>query len=162
MTIAAFDIICAVLAVILVVRCMLRGFIGEIMSMASVVLGILAAIFLYKNGAAFIRANWIEMKVVPEILAFAAIFLVVFLFVRIVEFFLKDIINAINLHGLDRLLGMFFGLLEAFVLICLILFILAVQPLFDPMVILQNSIVAQILLPLVSTVQTSFLKTAGV
>ncbi len=54
MTIAVFDIVCAVLAVILVVRCLIKGFISEVMSMASVVLGILAAVLLYKNGAAFI------------------------------------------------------------------------------------------------------------
>jgi membrane protein required for colicin V production len=156
MTLAAFDIVCAVLAIILVVRCALRGFINEVMSMASVVLGILAAILFYKNGAAFIRERWIEMNVLPEVLAFAAIFIIVFLIIRFLEFVLKDIINAINLHRLDRLLGMIFGLLEAFVLICLILFVLAIQPLFDPTGLLQNSIVAQLLLPLVSSVQSSF------
>ncbi len=140
MTIAVFDIICAVLAVILIVRCALKGFISEVMSMASLVLGILAAILLYKNGAAFIRANWIEAKVIPEVLAFAAIFLIVFLLVRFLEYLLKDIIHSINLKGLDRLLGLFFGLLESFVLICLLLFILTVQPLFDPSFIFQNSL----------------------
>lgn len=157
MTIAVFDIICAILALILIVRCALRGFIDEIMSMASVVLGILAAILFCKNGAAFIRANWIEMKVLPEILAFAAIFLIVFLLVRLVEFLLKDIIYGINLHRLDRFLGMIFGLVEAFVIICIILFIIAVQPLFDPDPVLQNSIFAKILLPLITNVQSSFL-----
>ncbi len=161
MTIAVFDIVCAALAVILVVRCLIKGFISEVMSMASVVLGILAAVLLYKNGAAFIRERWIDMNVVSEVLAFAAIFLIVFLFVRIVEFFIKDIINGIHLHGLDRLLGMIFGFLEAFVLICLILFILAVQPLFDPMIVLQNSIVARLLLPLVSSVQSSLFTTTA-
>jgi membrane protein required for colicin V production len=151
-----------VLAVILIVRCALRGFIEEIMSMASVVLGILAAIFFYKNGAAFIRANWIEMNVLPEVLAFAAIFLIVFLSIRFVEFLLKDIIYGINLYRLDRLLGMFFGIIEAFVLICLILFLVAVQPLFDPAPVLQNSVVARFLLPLVTNVQSSFFKIAGV
>lgn len=161
MTIAVFDIVCAALAVILVVRCLIKGFISEVMSMASVVLGILAAVLLYKNGAAFIRERWIDMNVVPEVLAFAAIFLIVFLFIRIVEFFIKDIVNGIHLHGLDRFLGMVFGLLEAFVLICLILFILAVQPLFDPMIVLQNSIVARLLLPLVSSVQSSIFPAAA-
>jgi membrane protein required for colicin V production len=155
-TIAAFDIICAVLTLILVIRCALRGFIDEIMSMASIVLGILAAILFYKNGAAFIRANWIEMKVLPEVLAFAAIFLIVFLLIRLVEHLLQDIIRGINLHRLDKLLGMLFGLIEAFVLICIILFVIAVQPLFDPMSVLQNSIVAELLLPLVINVQSSF------
>lgn len=161
MTIAVFDIICLVLTVIIVVRCVLKGFISEVMSMASVVIGILAAVLLYKNGAAFIRAKWLEAKIIPEVLAFAAIFLIVFLLVRFVEYLLKDIIHRINLRGLDRLLGLIFGFLEAFVLMCLILFILAVQPLFDPEFIFQNSIVAEILLPLVVNVQSSFFNMAG-
>lgn len=160
-TIAVFDIICLVLTVIIVVRCVLKGFISEVMSMASVVIGILAAVLLYKNGAAFIRAKWLEAKIIPEVLAFAAIFLIVFLLVRFVEYLLKDIIHRINLRGLDRLLGLIFGFLEAFVLMCLILFILAVQPLFDPEFIFQNSIVAEILLPLVVNVQSSFFNMAG-
>ncbi len=161
MTIAAFDIVCAVLMLILVIRCALRGFVDEIMSMASVVLGILAAVLFYQNGAAFIREKWIDMKVLPEVLAFAAIFLIVFLLIRLVEFLLKDIINGINLHRLDRFLGMLFGVLEGFVLICLILFILAVQPLFDPTPIFQNSIAAELLLPLVTNVQSSFFEATG-
>ncbi len=161
MTIAAFDIICAVLMLILIVRCALRGFIEEVMSMASVVLGLLAALFFYKNGAVFIREKWVNMNVVPEILSFAAIFLIVFLIIRFVEFLLKDIIYGINLHGLDRFLGVLFGILEGVVLIALILFVLVVQPLFDPKPVLQNSIVAKILLPLVTNVQVSFFKVAG-
>jgi membrane protein required for colicin V production len=102
------------------------------------------------------------MKVIPEILAFAAIFLIVFLFVRLIEFLLKDIINGINLHRLDRFLGMIFGLIEAFVLICLILFVIVVQPLFDPLSVLQNSIVAELLLPLVINVQSSLIKNSEV
>ena len=158
MTIAAFDIVCAVLMLILVVRCALRGFIDEVMSMASVVLGVMLALFFYKNGADFIREKWISMKVVPEILSFAAIFLIVFLVVRFVEYLLKDIIEGINLHGLDRFLGVLFGILEGFVLIGLILFILVIQPLFDPSPIFHNSYVAKFLLPLVTNVQVSVFK----
>jgi membrane protein required for colicin V production len=156
MTLAAFDIVCVVLIVILVVRCAIRGFVDEVMSMASVVLGILAAMLFYKNGAAYIRINWIEMNVLPEVLAFAAIFLIVFLLVRLVEHLLKDIINGIHLNGFDRFLGMIFGLLEAFVLICVILFVISIQPLFDPAQLLHNSVAAKLLLPLVTNVQSSF------
>jgi membrane protein required for colicin V production len=147
---AVIDIILAVVIFLLVVRCVLRGFVGEILSMAAVALGILAAFFLYKNGAAFIRTKIMaDVQVVPEILAFAALFGIVFLLVKILEFILKDIIERIHLSGVDRFLGFFFGLVEGFALVALVLFVLNIQPLFDPEPILRGSLFAKYLLPLI-------------
>jgi membrane protein required for colicin V production len=151
-TIAVIDVIFAALIVLLAIRCALRGFIGEVLAMASLVLGLLTAVLFYKNGAAFIRTKILaEVRVLPEILAFVALFLIVYVVIRIVESILKDIIERINLGGVDRLLGLVFGLLEGFVVSALILVILTIQPLFNPEGLLGGSIFARLLLPLVSS-----------
>jgi membrane protein required for colicin V production len=144
------DIIFLVLIAILVVRCALRGFIGEVMSMASVVLGFLAALLLYRNGGVYLREKFMpDMKILSEILAFIAIFLIVFVVIKIVESILRGIIEGIHLGGADRFLGIVFGLLEGIVVTALILFVLTIQPLFDPQTILEQSFFAGFLLPLI-------------
>jgi membrane protein required for colicin V production len=149
--IAVIDIIFAALIIIFAVRCALRGFIGEIMSMASVVLGLLTAFFFYKNGGLFIREKFMPgMKVIPDILAFIALFLIVFILIRILELMLKEIIEGIKLGGADRFLGILFGLAEGIVVVCLIIFVLTIQPLFDPAPLLNKSIFTHILLPFIT------------
>ena len=58
MNIAILDIVLGGLILILIIRCALRGFIEEVMSMASLTLGILGAVFFHKKGALFIRERF--------------------------------------------------------------------------------------------------------
>jgi membrane protein required for colicin V production len=149
---AFIDIVFAVFILVLVVRCALRGFVGEVLAWASVVLGLLTGFLLYQSGAAFLRTRFFgDLRILPEILAFAALFLIVFVFIRILESILKDIIERINLGGLDRFLGLLFGLLEGLVLVSLILFVLLIQPLFPPERVLGESLFARLLLPLIAS-----------
>ncbi|MDR2029569.1 MAG: CvpA family protein [Treponema sp.] len=152
MNIAAIDIIFIALGLILIIRCALRGFIEELMSMASVVLGLLGGIVFYRSGAVFIREKFLDVKILPEMLAFIALFLIVFVAVKILEYILRDIILRINLGGVDRFLGIIFGMGEGILLICVVLFLLSVQPLFDPVPLLERSFFARLFMPLVGTV----------
>jgi membrane protein required for colicin V production len=147
------DVILAVLILLLVIRCALRGFIKELLVMVSWVLGIMGGVFFHKNGAAFIRTKILaEVPVLPEILAFIAIFLIVFLAMRFLERILRDIIEGVNLGGADHALGVLFGLIEGIALIGLILLGLYSQPLFDPRPLLTGSLFARLLLPLIQSV----------
>jgi membrane protein required for colicin V production len=149
--IAVIDLVFAALIIILMVRCALRGFVGEVLSMAAVVLGVLTAILLYKNGAAFIRTEIIsDVRILPEVLAFIVLFLIVFLLIKILESLLNDIIGRIRLVGADRFLGLLFGLVEGITLVALMLFVLVMQPLFNPEPVLRGSLFAELLLPLIS------------
>ncbi|GHV68207.1 hypothetical protein AGMMS49928_07110 [Spirochaetia bacterium] len=149
--VAVIDFIFGAVILLLTIRCFLHGFVDEAFSMASIVLGLLAAVFLNKNGAIFIRTKILaDVQILPEIMAFIAIFLIVFLVIKIVRAILKDIIKRVNLGGVDRILGLFFGLLEGFVVVSLILFVLTIQPLFDPLPVLRGSLFAELLLPLIS------------
>jgi membrane protein required for colicin V production len=91
-----------------------------------------------------------DMKVVPDVLAFIALFLIIFVLIRILELMLKEIIEGIKLGGADRFLGLIFGLAEGIIVVSLILFVLTIQPLFDPASLLNNSIFARLLLPLIT------------
>ena len=67
------DWIFVALIFLLGARCMARGFIAEVLSVASVALGLLAALLLYKGAAALLRDK-LGVTTLPEVLAFAAIF----------------------------------------------------------------------------------------
>jgi membrane protein required for colicin V production len=151
MNLAIIDIIFIVLIFILVIRGGLRGFITEIMSMAAVVLGLLAAILFYKPGAAFVRTKILaDMQVVPELIAIVALMAIVFLSNKILEHIIQDIISRVNLlGGINHALGLAFGLLEGLLLVCLLLFVINIQPLFNSESLLEHSLFEKILDPLV-------------
>jgi len=156
MNISAIDIIFIALILIFTVRCAIKGFISELMSMASVVLGLLAALYFYNKGGEFIRIKFLpDVKILPEIIAFIVLFLIVFAAIKILEALLRDIVEGIKLGGADRILGIFFGIAEGIVVVSLILFILRIQPLFDPASLFENSYFAEILLPLITGIGSS-------
>ena len=151
MNLAVIDFIFIALIGLFIIRCFLKGFISEILSMAGIVLGLLASLFFYKNGAEFLRSQfWPELKVIPEIIAFVGLFIIVFFIIKLLEILLKGIINNVKLGGADRALGIVFGLAEGIVVVSLILFLLEIQPLFDPSSIISDSFFASLLLPLIT------------
>ena len=151
MNFGVIDIVFIVLIALLMIRSFIKGFISEVLTMAAIVLGALVSLFLYKNGAAYLRETfWPEMEIVPEVVAFAALFIMVFVLVKVLELLLKGIIKGINLKGADKFLGLLFGFAEGIALVGIILFILHIQPLFDHTPIIQNSFFAKYLLPLIT------------
>jgi membrane protein required for colicin V production len=155
MNLAIIDVIFIVLIFILVIHGGLRGFITEIMSMAAVVLGLLAAVLFYKPGAAFVRTKILaDMQLVPELIAFVALVIIVFLSIKLLGHIIQDIISRVHLlGGINHALGLAFGLLEGLLLVSLILFVINIQPLFDPAALLEQSLFARVLDPLVGQIR---------
>jgi membrane protein required for colicin V production len=135
------------------------------MTLASLVLGALCSIFLYRSGAALLRERGLEaltekipgiiqkffpalVRNIPEILSFVLIFVVVFVLMKLVEYLLTDIVKRINLGGVDRFLGFLFGFAEGIVVTSLLLLAFRLQPLFDAGPLLEGSFFAELLLPL--------------
>ena len=145
----ALDIIFLVLVGLLALRGFLKGFTGELFSVASFVLAAIASVLLFKNGAFFIRSRYLQMKILPEVLAFLIIFIAVFVLGKITGRIVKDIITRTRLETPDKVLGIILGLVEGFAIVVISLFILTIQPLFDPVALLNQSFIAQFLLPLV-------------
>ena len=90
-----------------------------------------------------------NIRIVPELLAFVAIFLLILLVIKLLERILRDVIAGANLGTVNKLLGAIFGLIEGFAFTTLIIFVLSVQPLFDASKLIGESIFAQFLLPII-------------
>ena len=149
MNIAVIDIVFASIVLILVVRCALRGFIEEFMSMAALVLGVLFAVLFFKPGAAFVSGK-LGVTMLPEVVSFIALFLIAFIIVKIFEKILCGIIERIDMAGLDKGLGVVLGLVEGLLVVSVALFVVSVQPLFDPTNLLDKSLFAKYLMPFVT------------
>ncbi|MDR2543855.1 MAG: CvpA family protein [Treponema sp.] len=149
------DVVFLLLIILLMIRCFLKGIISEFLNMSGFVFGLLASLFLYKNGAEFIRENfWPELEIIPEVIAFIALFLIVFIIIKLLEILLKGIIQGIRLGNVDKFFGIFFGFAEGIVLVSLILFLLRIQPFFDSSIILEDSYFANLLLPYITGIES--------
>jgi membrane protein required for colicin V production len=121
------DWIFIVLLAILGVRCMARGFVAEILSVASVLGGLLAGLLLYKP-AGELFVSWgltAEPAALPGVLGFAAAFLIVYLVVKLVERLLKEGIEEAELGGIDRFFGLVLGLAEGLIVVALVLVLMS-------------------------------------
>jgi len=130
-------------------RCWFRGIIGEVLTMAAVVGGLLAGIFFYRP-----IGLWIS-RLYPlggfEIVAgFVAAFAIVFIVVKIVERSLRSVLENLNLDMLDRIFGLVFGALEGLIIATIILMILRYQPIVSVESLLDGSFMARWLIPLVA------------
>jgi membrane protein required for colicin V production len=149
--IPTIDIVFFLLIVLLIIHGYVKGFVGELFSWAPIILAVYVAFFLCPQGAAFIRTHAMEnVRVVPEILAFLAVFLSIMFLVRILEHILKDVVEGTNLGAVDKMLGAVFGLAEGIALTALVLFVFMVQPIFDASGLTGDSLFAQYLLPIIN------------
>lgn len=152
MSFSTIDIIFASVILILVVRCTLRGFVEEFMSVAAITLGLIVAILLYPQGAVYVKTK-MNIQVMPQVLAFAALFIGVFILVKIFEHILRDIVQRVQLGSVDRFLGILWGAVEGLLVVALAIFALSVQPLFDASPLLDKSMFAHYLLPLIGSLE---------
>jgi len=130
-------------------RCWFRGLIGEVLSAAAIVGGLLAGIFFYRPIGAWI-STLVELGGFQPVVGFVAAFAVVFIVVKIVERSLRSVLENLNLDILDKLLGLAFGAIEGVIVSAVVIIVLRYQPLFNVESLLSGSFVARTLLPIIA------------
>jgi membrane protein required for colicin V production len=150
------DWIFVVVLVLLGARCMIKGFVSEVLSVAALLVGLLSALFLYK-AASQLLVSWglaATPQIVPAILGFAIVFLLAFLLVKLIERLLREGIEAAELGGVDRILGLLLGLAEGLILVSLVLVAMSLlEPALKSIAgyhkLLSGSFFARLILPLI-------------
>ena len=143
------DVIFTILIGLLIIHGFIKGLVEALFSWACLILGVWVAVLLFPAGGAFIRERFaLNVRVLPELLAFIAIFLLIVVCVKLLERLLKTVIEGARLGTLNKILGALFGVVEGFALSLIIIFVFIVQPLFDASALIENSLIAQTLLPL--------------
>jgi|JFJP01.1.fsa_nt_gi membrane protein required for colicin V production len=145
----SLDYVLFAIIAVAALRCWFRGIIGEILSTAALVGGLLAGIFFYRPIGAWI-SNLVALGGLEPFAGFVAAFAIVFIVVKVIERSLRSVLENLNLDFLDRILGLVFGALEGIIISAIILLVLRYQPLVNVGALLEGSFVARILLPIIA------------
>jgi membrane protein required for colicin V production len=143
--IAPIDIFFIAVVLIATIRCLIRGFVREIMSVAALVGGIAAAVLFSAQGAEFV-VKYLQLTRLSRFIAFLGIFILVYLVIKICEGLIQRLLEKLHLEKLDRALGFFLGIIEGILLITVIIFVMQIQPFFPVEKVLQESFIAQIIM----------------
>lgn len=155
------------LVVLLAVRCFVRGFVQEILSVASYLVGLLAGL-LFSNKVIELAGKRIDLAAIPPsvqyVVAFIVCALLGFIVMKLIEKLIREGLEAANLDIFDKILGLVLGIGEGLAVVSLVLVILKIQPFFDASRLISESVFASALLPLVGpfmdkTLGTDFGKT---
>ena len=152
MELTGFDIVLLVIVGFAALRGAIRGFVKELLSMASVILGVTAAV-VFSGWVAVYLEPYVGAGPWAQIVAFIGIFLVVYVVVKLFERAFSQIIDKVHLESLDHALGLFLGTAEGILLVFLIIMLIQIQPVFEVERLLEQSEVTGILLPLLPYVQ---------
>lgn len=151
MTLGALDYLFGSILIIAALRCTYRGFVAEVIAVAAVGGGLLAAFIFSAPGAAIVAGGLGESPW-NRVIAFLLIFLMVYLLLKIFEGLLYRILDSLRLENLDRALGFLLGLAEGLLVCLLVIYILQVQTFTDTTQLLEESLFVRtvsFLLPLI-------------
>lgn len=138
MNFTVVDWIFSIMILIFAFSGLIRGFVDNVFGKLAFILGILFACLFYVNISVAVFKG-IENVVLKNVLSFLLIFVVVFLVVKIVQGIISKIFTWQPLKSLDKTLGFFFGIIEGFAVVWLILFLLSIQPFFSAENLVSNS-----------------------
>jgi membrane protein required for colicin V production len=114
------DIFIIVTLVISLLIGLFRGFIREILSLLSW-LGALWLGYAYATLGASYLEPYITQPPLRVVVAFAAIFIVALIGFSIISYLLYRLLSIAGVSGVDRSLGMLFGLVRGFVIVALLI-----------------------------------------
>ena len=147
---SVLDIIFIIIAIVIVVRCIMRGFVEEFLSMAAIILGFAGAVFL-SGPIGKIVETYFGLSMWSHIIAFLGCFIGIYIIIKILEGVIHRIFDKLNLERLDKALGFVLGLLEAFLVVAILIFILSWftwLPFLDIEQLLADSFIAGFIKPL--------------
>jgi membrane protein required for colicin V production len=147
MDLAPIDVVFIAVVVFTTIRAGIRGFVRELLSMAAVILGIGCAV-LFSGIASLYIDEYFGASVWSQVTAFLALFILVYIVVKIFEAVLNALIEKIHLDNLDHALGFLLGIAEGLVLVFVSILIIQIQPFIPPQHLIGESVLARVLLPL--------------
>jgi len=97
----------------------IRGFVRESMSLATWIVAIYCSVTFCQSASSHL-SRWIVSEQVRVVVAFFLIFILLLLIGSIISHSVSALVKATPLSGIDRFLGMFFGLVRGIVLVALL------------------------------------------
>ena len=136
------DLLFLLVALFFVIKGFIRGFISEFMSMAALILGLVAALMFQGQVAALLK-DMVKSDTFRPLIAFFILFIGTYIVVNLLEMMLHNAIEAIKMNSLYRLLGILWGLLETSVIVLIVVFLIYRFKFKAGMSFLDESVVAK-------------------
>jgi len=149
--ISPVDVVFVIAVLFITARAILRGFVVEFISVASVVGGIIAG-FVFSSILTNYIAQYFKISWWNRLISFLIIFLIVYILLKLIEKFFYNLIEKIELQRLDRSLGLFLGLLESCIIILFVVTIVDAQPFFSPDKIFSGSVIVEYARKIISAI----------
>jgi len=148
MTLLPLDFVFIAIILLITVLVTVKGFIAEFFSKAAVLIGAAGAIVFYGKLSPYV-AKLVSGKTLPSVIAFLALFLILYLFVKVIQQLAGSAFESETMTNLDRALGFFLGLAEGIIVVAIILIAIRMQPWFDISSFISKSFFAKLLEPVV-------------
>ncbi|MCE5257161.1 MAG: CvpA family protein [Spirochaetaceae bacterium] len=149
--------------ILLAVRCFAKGFVQEVLSVASWAGGLFSAL-LFSNAfsefAARTLGTGLLSPTVQYVISFMVCFILGFLIMKLIEKLIREGLEAAHLEVFNKILGLVLGLAEGLAIVALILIIMEIQPFFNADGILASSMYAKTILPLLGPTINNTIKPA--
>lgn len=144
------DYIFMLIILVMAISATIKGFLGEVFSKAAFFLGLILALVFYGKLMP-VMAQYISVPFVQALLSFVAIFIGVYLIIRLVQLILKKLfLSGSIMKGLDKSLGFFLGIIEGFIVIFMVLFVLNMLPWENVRSIVNGSIFQKMFIMIIS------------
>ncbi len=130
MNFTVIDWVFSLIILIFAISGIIKGFIDNVFGKIAFIAGIILGYLFYKDIAVSLLKD-INIPYAANIIAFLLIFVVTFLVVKIIQMIVAKAFQWSILKSLDRTLGFIFGMVEGAAVVCLLVFILTVQPFFN-------------------------------
>ncbi|MGI6481407.1 MAG: CvpA family protein [Sphaerochaetaceae bacterium] len=121
------DIIIVVIVLVTTITATVRGFAQTLSKRLGFLIGLVVALF-YAHLLANLLVETFELPLLwSTLIAFAVIFIVVYLLIIAFGKLLSKALEAVRLNFLNRILGAALGIVEAFVIVAVIVYLLNLQ-----------------------------------
>jgi len=124
----SLDIIFGIFLLILAFKCMRKGFVASVIQL----LGLIVIVFTIAKAGQFVKLIVIEQlgwsDTVAAIASYILIAIIILLMVKFIIFLINRVVEILSLKWLNKLLGVFFGILNGLLLIAVLIIITDVLP----------------------------------
>lgn len=108
-----------------VILSLLRGFIKEALSVACWIGAFLIAIYGHKWFESFLD-QWIHDEQILTIISSVVLFIISLIVLSIITYFISELLTQNMISGVDRLLGLLFGVIRGALIVVALLFLIEV------------------------------------
>lgn len=134
------DVLILIIALLAAVTGVTQGFTMKFSSRVGFLVGFLVALLFASLGSKLIIDTFDLPLLWSTLIAFILLFIIGYVLMMLVGSLLDRTLDALHLDWLDRLLGLVLGIIEAFIMVSFIIYLLELQKVIDVSIYFERSV----------------------